>query len=212
MSNTINFSDTPMNSVSSKLYYISVIAPSVLIGFFVILSLFNQNLKGLAYLVGLCVLFSSMSVFNSMLSANTSETDEQLSSFSRNMCKNYGLFGERSTGLPYGILVYAFTLFYLLLPMVINGIVNMPLLFSLVLITIIDCVISVRENCVRIKNIIISLIFGCLIGVFWSLLIYSIKPELTYHTDYITSNKLACSLPSKQNFKCVVKKNGEIIG
>lgn len=195
MTKYINFSNPPMNSLSSKLYYISVVAPSVLVGFFVILSIFNQNLKGLAYLVGICVLFTCMNTLKNMLII-TGNPDPK--------CK--------SNGLSYGILIYVFTFFYLLLPMIINGIINMPLLFSLALIAIIDSIISVGEHCVEVKNIIISIIFGCLIGVSWSLLIYSIKPELTYHTDYITSNKLACSLPSKQNFKCVVKKNGEIIG
>jgi len=195
MAYSINFSDTPMNSLSSKLYYISVVSPSVLVGFFVLLSVFNQNLKGLAYLVGICVLFTCMNTLKNMLII-TGTPDPN--------CK--------SNGLSYGILIYVFTFFYLLLPMIINGIINMPLLFLLALMTIIDSIINVSENCIKTKNIFISIIFGCLIGVSWSLLIYSIKPELTYHTDYITSNKLACSLPSKQNFKCVVKKNGEIIG
>tara|TARA_Y100000816_G_C25775741_1_gene407029 strand:- start:49 stop:639 length:591 start_codon:yes stop_codon:yes gene_type:complete len=196
-----------MNSLSSKLYYISVVSPSVLVGFFVLLSVFNQNLKGLAYLVGICVLFTSMSTLQNML--KIVDVDSSTSSA---QCKSYGLFGGKSGGLSYGILVYVFTFFYLLLPMIINGIINMPLLFLLALMTIIDSIINVSGKCIKTKNIFISIIFGCLIGVSWSLLIYSIKPELTYHTDYITSNKLACSLPSKQNFKCVVKKNGEIIG
>lgn len=199
----IVFSENPMNSLSSKLYFISVVAPSVLVGFFILLSIFNQNLKGLAYLVGICVLFTSMNTINSIIGTSTNESSDP-------MCKPYGLFGGKSGGLSYGVLVYVFTFFYLLLPMIINGIVNLPLLFSLALMTIIDTIIN--QSCINMKNIIISIIFGCLIGVSWSLLIYSIKPELTYHTDYITSNKLACSLPSKQNFKCVVKKNGEIIG
>lgn len=207
MTSAINLSDKPMDTISSRMYYISVVAPSVLIGFFVILSIFNQNLKGLAYLVGICVLFTTMSTINSMLASTRTNHHE-----SPIACRSYGLFGGTSGGLSHGVLIYVYTFFYLLLPMIINGIINMYILFSLALITIADIVINNTYGCLRIQNVIISIIFGSLIGVFWSTLIYSIKPELTYHTDYITSNKLACSMPSKQNFKCVVKKNGEIIG
>lgn len=209
MGDQVILSKTPMNSISSRLYYISVVAPSVLVGFFVILSIFNQNLKGLAYLVGICVLFTCMNPVQSLLTQGSENNNE---SNPPRQCRSYGLFGGKSGGLSHGILIYVFTFFYLLLPMVINGIINIPLLFSLALMTIIDSTVNMSNGCTQLKGIIISLILGCLLGVFWSLLIYSIKAELTYHTDYITSNKLACSLPSKQNFKCVVKKNGEIIG
>lgn len=207
MVNMIKLSDKPMDTISNRLYYVSVVAPSVLIGFFVILSIFNQNLKGLAYLVGICVLFTTMKTINNMLSLTSNDNAERQSA-----CRSYGLFGGTSGGLSYGVLIYVYTFFYLLLPMIINGIVNLYILFSLALITITDIVINNTYKCLTLSNVVISIILGSLIGVFWSLLIYSIKPELTYHTDYITSNKLACSMPSKQNFKCVVKKNGEIIG
>ncbi len=190
-------------STSSMLYFVSVVAPSVLIGFFVILSIFNQNLKGLAYLVGICVLFTLTSTFTSMFSAlrenNVSEK-----------CGRYGLFS--SGGLSYGTLIYVFSFFYLLLPMIINGIMNIPLLVSLILITIVDAVVNIKNRCTTAPFIAISSILALCIGTVWSILIYKIQPELAYHTDYVTTNKLACSMPSKQKFKCVVKKNGEIIG
>lgn len=198
-----NYRNNIIPSPSSTLYFVSIIAPSVLIGFFVLLSIFNQNLKGLAYLIGICVLFTLTSTFSTMFSAlRKNHGSEQ--------CGNYGLFS--SSGLSYGTLIYVFSFFYLLLPMIINGIINMPLLVSLILITIVDGVVNLSNNCTNIVSITISTIIALLIGTAWSILIYKIKPELTYHTDYITTNKLACSMPSKQKFKCVVKKNGEIIG
>ena len=209
MTSMVSLSDTPMNTISNRLYYVSVVAPSVLIGFFVILSIFNQNLKGLAYLVGICVLFTCMSTINTMITQSRNDNGAEKMDPA---CRSYGIFGGTSGGLSHGVLIYVYTFFYLLIPMIVNGIVNLYILFSLALITITDIIINNAYKCLSLPNVIVSVIFGCLIGVFWSLLIYSIKPELTYHTDYITSNKLACSMPSKQNFKCVVKKNGEIIG
>ena len=191
-------SNSNITSFTTDFYYISLIGPSVLIGFFLILSIFNQNLKGIAYLVGICVLFQISSFINGMLNITTT------SNTSSGKCP--------TTHADYGTLVYAFSFFYLLMPMLTNGIVNMPILVSLILVTVIGATVNLREECTTPSSIAISLAVASLFGTLWSVIIYSIKPELAYHTDYISSNKLACSLPSKQKFKCVVKKNGEIIG
>lgn len=191
-------------SYTQSLYFISLVGPSVLVGFFLILSIFNQNLKGVAYLIGICVL----SVISNMIGVMY----DALSPVDKNpKCSGYGLFFSKN-GLPYGTLIYVFSFFYLLMPMLTNGIVNMPLLVSLILVTVLDASVNLKQECTNSTSILLSVVFASLLGTLWSTLIYSIKPELTYHTDYISSNKLACSLPSKQKFKCVVKKNGEIIG
>ena len=190
-------------SISSALYLVSFVGPYVLIGFFLLLSIFNQNLKGVAYLVGICVLFTISGGVSRMLES---------SAFSNNRkCGDHGVF-QQSNGLPPGTLVYVFSFFYLITPMVTTGIVNMPLLVSLALMTIVDATINLLDKCTDLSFIMIAIVFASIIGTLWSVLIYSVKRELAYHTDYISTNKLACSLPSKQKFKCVVKKNGEIIG
>uniref|UniRef100_A0A6C0L1X4 Uncharacterized protein n=1 Tax=viral metagenome TaxID=1070528 RepID=A0A6C0L1X4_9ZZZZ len=200
----ILFSNEAIPTTSSLLYYVSVVGPSVLIGFFILLSIFNQNLKGLAYLVGICVLFTLTSTFNEMFSALSENNGSE-------KCYSHGLLSS-SGGLSYGTLVYVFSFFYLLLPMMINGIVNIPLLFSLIMVMIVDGVVNIRQGCTTMTFIVVSFLLAMIAGTFWSLIIYQIKPDLVYHTDYITNNKLACSMPSKQKFKCVVKKRGEIIG
>jgi len=197
------FSNNILPSTSSVLYLVSFVGPYVLIGFFLLLSIFNQNLKGVAYLVGICVLFTISGGVSKML---------EVSSFSNNRkCGDHGVF-HQSKGLPPGTLVYVFSFFYLITPMVTTGIVNMPLLVSLALMTIVDATVNLRDKCTELSFIMIAIVFASIIGTLWSVLIYSVKRELAYHTDYISTNKLACSLPSKQKFKCVVKKNGEIIG
>ena len=197
----LRFSNKILPSTSSALYLVSFVGPYVLIGFFLLLSIFNQNLKGVAYLVGICVLFTISGGVSTMLEASSNNRK----------CGDHGVF-HQSNGLPPGTLVYVFSFFYLITPMVTTGIVNMPLLVSLALMTIVDATVNLRDNCTDLSFIVIAIVFASIIGTLWSVLIYSVKRELVYHTDYISTNKLACSLPSKQKFKCVVKKNGEIIG
>lgn len=197
----LRFSNNILPSTSSVLYLVSFVGPYVLIGFFLLLSIFNQNLKGVAYLVGICVLFAISGGVSGMLKASSNNRK----------CGDHGVF-HQSNGLPPGTLVYVFSFFYLITPMVTTGIVNMPLLVSLALMTIVDATVNLRDKCTDLSFIMIAVVFASIIGTLWSVLIYSVKRELAYHTDYVSTNKLACSLPSKQKFKCVVKKNGEIIG
>ena len=199
----IRFSNNILPSTSSALYLVSFVGPYVLIGFFLLLSIFNQNLKGVAYLVGICVLFTISRGVSGMLDSFAFSTNRK--------CGDHGVF-HQSNGLPPGTLVYVFSFFYLITPMVTTGIVNMPLLVSLALMTIVDATVNLWNKCTDLSFIMIAVVFASIIGTLWSVLIYSVKRELAYHTDYISTNKLACSLPSKQKFKCVVKKNGEIIG
>lgn len=195
---------TVMPTMSSGLQYLYLVGPSTLVGFFVLLSIFNQNLKGLAYLVGICVLFTLSFVFGKMMAIINDKPPSQF-------CSTFGI-SIFSGGLSQGTLIYMFTLFYLLFPMIHNNIVNMPILFTLIFAVAFDGIVQLQENCTTMTSILFSLLIGVIVGSAWSVLIYSIQPELVYHTDYISNNKLACSMPSKQKFKCVVKKNGEIIG
>jgi hypothetical protein len=57
-----------------------------------------------------------------------------------------------------------------------------------------------------------DILVGALFGVMISLLLfYSDKISLMFINE-LNSNKEVCSVPSKQHFKCVAYKNGQIIG
>lgn len=222
MSNPNNSNNKPTNSILSKLpsiklstnlglnpsnmlYYLTLIAPNVLVGFFVLLSLFNQNYKGIAYLVGITVLFQVSNTLNIIMTLNN-EVDHV-----KEICHSYGIFSSNG-GLSYGVLVYVFTFCYLIIPMIINNIMNIWLLGTLLLMIFLDASVNINQNCTNFVNVGFSVVLGIIFGVSWAFIIYSIAPKLTYHVDYVTSNKLACSMPSEQKYKCKVMKNGEIIG
>tara|TARA_Y100000389_G_scaffold177526_1_gene189858 strand:- start:5809 stop:6489 length:681 start_codon:yes stop_codon:yes gene_type:complete len=192
-------------SPTNMLYYLTLIAPNVLVGFFVLLSLFNQNYKGLAYLVGITVLFQVSNTINTVMTLNNHDNP------AKEICHSYGLFSSNG-GLSYGVLIYVFTFMYLLIPMIINNIMNISLLGTLLLMIILDASVNIKQNCTNFVNVGFSVILGIIFGISWAFIIYSIAPKLTYHVDYITTNKLACSMPSEQKYKCKVMRNGEIIG
>ncbi len=82
--------------------------------------------------------------------------------------------------------LFLYTITYLLIPMISSQMLNFPLVVILLILYAIDCVVK--------KYVIIQ----------------SNDPKLLYYDDLI-SNKVACSRPTEQKFKCSVYKNGELL-
>jgi len=124
-------------------------------------------------------------------------------------CTMFGL-KYLDNALPFGTMVYMYTFAYLFIPMYKNNIMNIPMIFAVLLFTAVDVVLQQKNGCTSKNGIICAIIIALFIGMIYSSIIYAILPEMLYHTDYI-SNKVACSMPSEQKFKCQVYKNGELI-
>ena len=197
VSNKLNMIPTMGNGF----YFIAMLGPYMLISFFLLLSFFNQNLKGVIYFVGICLLIIITKIFSVTIAPMM-----PMKSFKCNMFEST-LIGD---GLSFSILVYFFTLGYLFIAMFRNNIMNYPMIVAILLLGGIDIVIKKSNNCTTISTTAISVFLGLLIGFIWSTIIQNNASDLLYHTDYV-SNKVACSMPSQQKFKCQVYKNGELI-
>ena len=182
-----------------NLIFFSLISPYVLLGFFLLLSLFNTNIKGIVFLIGVII----MIFFSSFVSKN-------MRGHESSVCNVFGGIGFLGKALPLSLLVYGFTFMYLLFPMVQNRMMNYPVLFSLLLLISSDISIKLKLECVNMKGIFVALSIATVSGIAWYILIQNIAPYLLYHVDYI-SDKQVCSMPSQQHFKCNVYKNGELI-
>jgi hypothetical protein len=184
-----------------NLIFFSLISPYVLLGFFLLLSLFNTNMKGIIYLIGIITLLFCSSFVNPMHNNNKEY---------KSLCNVFGMANGLANGLPISLLVYGFTFMYLVFPMVQNRMMNYPVLFSLLLLISSDISIKLRLGCVNMKGILVALSIAVVFGIGWYIIIQNIAPYLLYHVDYI-SDKQVCSMPSQQHFKCNVYKNGELI-
>jgi hypothetical protein len=87
---------------------------------------------------------------------------------------------------------------------------NFPLLSLLFVIYAIDCVVKTGNKCTSPIGIILGSFVGMVWGLLWYFLIQTQNPELLYYDDLI-SNKIACSRPTQQQFKCSVYKNGQLL-
>jgi uncharacterized BrkB/YihY/UPF0761 family membrane protein len=168
-------------------------------------SLFNQNLKGLVYLAGVLI----ASVINIFL---------------MNQIKSPILPGASLTcdfvELPYKInynspaptcLFIAFTIAYLVLPMHYNGQMNYVVLSALLGLLALDAINKVRNQCTTNAGTILGSLVGLVLGAVWYTLFHLSGYDSLLYFNELASDKVMCSKPSKQTFKCNVYKGGNLI-
>jgi len=182
------------------------LAPFILVCFFTLSSIFNQDFKGFIYLAG--VLLSA--VFYMMVSKT----------FGFQRPENYpevcnflllDTSGE-SFNLPLGTNMLTFTFAYLLHGMNTNGVIqqnSFTFLFFVMLIGL-DTLWNKMNSCYSLGQLGLSAALGMFAGSLWgSILTKSKANNLLYFSGL--STKDVCSRPSKQTFKCEVYKNGKKI-
>jgi hypothetical protein len=179
----------------------ALIAPFLLAFSMIMISVINTNVKGLIYLSGLLLLFILVYLFQKTIGQRPVELN--------NFCS---LFSITSYSVPsFNSALYLYTIIYVLLPMVTNDMINFPLIIVFLTLYVLDSIIKIRNKCTPLIGIVMGSIIGAFFGIIWFLIIRSTgHHELLYYDDLI-SNRIACSRPTKQKFKCQVYKNGELI-
>jgi hypothetical protein len=183
--------------------YFSMISPFLVILLFVFISIINSNLKGFIYLLGIILLFFIILLFQSVLRI---ESPGDASPYCRVFEFPIPVYGVPS----FNSSIFLFTIVYLFLPMLMNNIMNFPLLILLFIMFAIDCVIKTTSKCTTPVGVVLGSFLGMVLGLLWYYLIQAQSPDLLYYDDLI-SNKVACSRPSQQQFKCSVYKNGQLL-
>jgi hypothetical protein len=97
------------------------------------------------------------------------------------------------------------------MPMINMGMINFPLIIVFLLFWILDSIIKYNNKCSSIPGIVMGSVLGLFFGISWFILIKSTGQTGLLYYDDLVSNKIACTRPTKQNFKCQVYKNGELI-
>lgn len=193
-------------TITNIFQFVSALIPLLLIFFMVMISVFNQDLKGMVYLAGILI----TSVINIFLLNIIKSEKSQESSVS---CSLFNLpFGMNSYNVPsLNSVLIAFTIAYLFLPMKTSNQTNYVIIATLLSIFVIDAVSKIMNKCTTIAGVIIGLLTGLIFGSLWYILFHSAGLNSLLYFDEVVSNKTYCSRPKKQTFKCSVYKNGELI-
>lgn len=187
------------------------LAPFILVCFFSLSSIFNQDFKGLVYLIGLLItIFILITVGNPIMnllpkpSVNSEESP---------ICSNLITLGHTSlTSLPLGQAIFGYTFFYLLYLILKYQYVksNIPTLVFFPFIIVFDIIWNITNNCITIGPLLISLIIGGGMGALWAFIIDRTKMTNLQYFNKVSGNA-ECSRPAKNTFKCNVYKNGKLV-
>jgi uncharacterized membrane protein len=185
--------------------FLSMISPFILIIVLVFISIINSNIKGLIYLLGVILLFFIIMPFQ--------QTVRHYGKFSHTpdpTCQLF-YFPVPIFSVPsFNSSLFLFTFIYLLLPMIENNIMNFPLMVILLVLYAMDTVIKTKNNCTTPQGIVLGSLLGVVWGITWYFIIKSSNSNLLYYDDLL-SNKIGCSRPTQQKFRCSVYKNGQLL-
>jgi hypothetical protein len=185
---------------------ISAILPFLITFYLVMSSVINADIKAIIYLLGILG-----AIFISGLFANVIKSHR--SPYAPLFCEMFKLpFYNTQYHIPaLNSVILGFTLSYLTIPMRYTNQFN-PLLFGFLLVLLlIDGITRVLWLCTTWAGVIFGALIGALLGMaYFSLLHNSGANNLLYFSDSV-SNKAVCSRPKKQQFKCNVYKNGELV-
>jgi len=191
------------------------LAPFILVCFFSLASLFNQDFKGLIYLIGLIIsCFITIAVGSPI--SNYLNAIQGLTKSEEPICRSLITLGNSTiSNLPLSQSIFGFTFFYLLF---FIGIMkkenyvsqNIPTIVFFPLIILFDIVWNLSYKCYTYNDIIISLGLGITCGLIWASIIDRTKLSNFQYFNKVSGNA-ECSRPSKSTFKCNVYKNGKLI-
>lgn len=187
---------------------ISLAGPGFVMFMLFCMSLFNSNLKGLVYLVGVAIVYG----FVTMIGKSGIVPSETKDGYYPSFCQ---IFGTSSTSLnipSFNSAFYTFTLTYLFIPMVTHQNYNIPLvLFFLCLLALDSVTRSIMIKCTSFRGAASGALIGTTIGALYWLLLSSYDTKTFLYYNDFDSSRVACMRPTKQKFKCNVYRNGELL-
>lgn len=201
-----------MNSLNlASIAYISFrLAPFILVSFFSISSILNQDLKGLMYICGL-LLTTVLSIiagntFKNMFERNTESDNDEYNNATR-VCNLLTLSDNGPiSNIPLSQVVFSYTFGYLVYIIQKYGLYsqNVPTLLFFPLLMAADFYWNSSKKCVTPFASLAAMLLGIAGGAGWAGLIDSLKiTKLQYFSGL--SNTGSCSAASKQTLKCTSK-------
>lgn len=207
----------------TKIFYTAYrLFPFILVSFFTLSSLLNQDIKGIIYLAGLLIAcfisaivgstfpktFEKIStVATAPATATAAATDPATAPPPTDftlICNSLTLGQDGAISkLPLSMTVYSFTFSYLVYIIIKYKLANQNIITILFFSSVIlgDWYWHRLFNCNSHTSLVFALIIGAIIGLAWSAIIASTgKVELQYFNGI--SNKEVCKLRAKQRFKC----------
>jgi hypothetical protein len=188
--------------------FIAALAPLILGFFMIMISVFNQDIKGIIYLAG--ILISTVINFMALHMIKHKRDDIEGSS---EVCDLIHLpFNLSDYNIPsLNSVLLTFTFVYLIMPMVASNQMNYALIIFLSGMIVVDAISKIMNKCTNIGGVLIGCLLGGIMGAIWYIIFKAAGLNSLLYFNTGDNDKLYCSRPKNQTFKCAVYKNGEII-
>jgi len=201
----------------ATLFYLFLrLAPFVLVCFFSLLSIFNFDLKGVVYLVGVIITMTVSIVSGNLITAifpNIIQKPDGL------LCDIINL-SSSIPSLPIGQSIIGFTSAYLISTLYFNDsnyknnaiLNNWPTIAFFSILVICDIYWNNFKNkCYGKLHSLITYGSSIAVGILWSSIIFDTKtPSLQFFPKY--KNNELCKRASEKTFKCRVYRGGKLVG
>ena len=211
----------PLSSLITLLYSLSFYSPIILTTSILVFSMFSSSLeKGSVYLLWIFIITFLRIVVVKII--QMSQKVPVMQQPIPAIC----LTGLTDIFIPndvtYSTYILCFTMFYFLMPMIMvsnqNNInaINYYVLAFFIIYIILDLSIKNTLSCIPSifsVSVFSDIISGIGLGaVVAGPLMYSTSMRNYLFINEVNSNKEVCTMPSKQQFRCNVYKNGELVG
>jgi hypothetical protein len=180
------------------------ISPFIIVSYYTLLSVFNQDLKGLIYLVGLIIGCGITIGITSKMGAESGE------GYYKSPDCTFGYLGLNDSGspsalssIPLGLFSLVYTLAYITTIIITNKLEKENVPFFVILPILIGYQIYwlFSNSCNGPDRIALSIIIGGIIGIIWGMIIASSQiPELEILSSLTT--KQVCDKPTTQQYRC----------
>lgn len=123
--------------------------------------------------------------------------------------------------VTYSTYILTFTLMYFVMPMILISsqnkinVINYGVLAFFIAYIMLDLFIKNSLSCIPgiISGLVLgNIVSGLFLGSLAAVIMYGSNLKGYLYINEINSNKEVCSMPSKQQFKCSIYKNGELVG
>jgi len=185
-----------------ELYDFLQMAPIFIAVFMLMTSLFNGDVKALIWLgcaiVGIAIIIFISPAFETKSTClNTKQPIIHIFS-------NY-------PNLSISTFFIIFTLTYLVIPMQQNKDWNYYVIVGFLGMFAVDTLIKLKHFCANGRGIFSGFVTGAAFSLLCYLILRRAGGDKILYFNTVSSNNVYCSKPKKQQFKCFVYKNGEII-
>jgi hypothetical protein len=181
-------------NILSLSYLFSRLSPFIIISYFVLQSLFNQNLKGIFYVAGvLLACFLNVLFIGGIFGSSPDKSP---------VCNVI----DGMPDLPIGQTILGFTFAYLSYIIIVHKLINTNtatfIIFPILIIS--DLIWNYTNKCAQAISLFSSLALGTVFGILWGVIIDRVDPELQFFNGI--GNKEICKRPTSTQYQCTINK------